>query len=140
MDNKIKPDATKKLLNLVKNDCIKSIMKTEDETISFITDFDIQDINKSIETEKKRVATAEKHKDDDAIKAKKDEKLKPQIILKKGANFKKEAQVVKDTQGDRNNANQTVDANGNLRKDTSKEDIDKNTRDLLEIVRMMNEG
>lgn len=142
IDDKSKPETGKKKLNLIKNDCIKSIMKTEDSAVRFITDYDIRVINQGIEAVQKRSAESQKLKDDEA-KAKKEEKAKPQIVLRKGANFKKETDVPKQTEED----GKTSDINANngenneqdkgLKRET-KETVDKNTQDLLNIVRMMN--
>lgn len=136
---KLKPEGTKKLMNLVKTDCIKSIMKVEDGTIRFITDLDIKEINKQLEAKKLLQAGAQKLKDEDGAKLKREEKAKPQIVLKKGANFKKEPEIVKeeaneDRANGHNHNGPKADNNDNKPKD---ETVQK-TQHLMDILRMMN--
>ena len=136
VDEKAKPAVAKKVMNLVKNDCIKSIMKVEDDSIRFVTDADVRSISKSIEAELQRNAVQQKAKDDEA-RAKKDDKAKPQIVLRKGANFKKDAEISKQNEEAIASGDQ-IDGKNTGAKSDVKNGPDKNTTDLLEILRAMN--
>lgn len=113
-------------------------MKTEDDSIRFITDLDIKETNKIIEEKKIAAEIANKSKEKETKS--KNNKKKPQIILEKGAMFKKGNELSQlNEKNNIKNIEVDIDDENELKKQDSSDNTDKKTQTLVNIVKMMNE-